>query len=290
MYFNRNLRLAIWIVSVAVGVLVILSPLLSGLYRPTEPYLIPLSQTVDNVISFGFIIAIVFPAIVEYNNYLWVRRVESSIPRMLRDVAESVSSGVTLPKAVEQVAEKGYGPLSKELERVIALFVLGASWEEAINSLTKHVESPSVARLATILVEANQSGGKISEVLNTSVELFSNIDQYKEEQLNNMKPYLYTIYASIIIFLIISLIVLRQFLVPLAASTKNPIASNPNSISVLDINYYSSILFWASMVESLFGGIIAGKIGNRSYSAGLRHSVLLSATTIVFFSIIGGFI
>jgi archaeal flagellar protein FlaJ len=288
-YFDKRLRTAVWVTSALVGFLVIVSPLLAGLYLPKQPYLIPLSQETNNIITIGLLIIIMFPAIVEYSNYRWIRQIESSIPRLLRDIAESVHSGVTLPKAVEEAAEKGYGPLSKELERVIALFVLANSWEEAVMSLTKRAKIPSLARFATILVEANQSGGRISEVLDTSVELFSNLDQYKEEQLNNMKPYLYTIYASIAVFLIIAFVVLSQFLVPLAGTAKNPVGVH-NSVSILDINYYTSILFWASIVESLFAGIIAGKIGDRSYSAGLRHSVLLLIVTTIFFNALGGVI
>jgi flagellar protein FlaJ len=235
----------------------------------------------------GVLIAIIFPAIIEYNNYRWIRQVESSIPRLLRDIAESVNSGVTLPKSVEQAADKGYGPLSKELEKVIALFTLGDSWEEAVMSLTKRASSPSLARFATILVEANQSGGKMGEVLDMSVELFSSIDQYKQEQLNNMKPYLYTVYASIAIFLIIAFVVLNQFLIPLADSAINP-AGLSSTVTVLDTNYYTSILFWASNLESLFAGLIAGKIGDRCYITGLRHSVVLLVLTLVFFNALGG--
>ncbi len=286
MHFNKRLKTAVWGASVAVGFLVILSPIVAGLYRPTQPYLVPLNQEVNNIITVGLLIAIAFPAIVEYSNYRWLRQIESSIPRILRDIAESIHSGVTLPKAVEDAAEKGYGPLSKELERVIGLFVLGNSWEEAVMSLTKRVNSPSLARFATILVEANQSGGKISEVIDTSVELFSNLDQYKEEQLANMKPYLYTIYASIAVFLVISFVVLSQFLSPLSKSAGLSIGGS--SVAVLDLNYYTSILFWASIVESMFAGIIAGKIGDCSYSAGLRHSVFLTVITIFFFNILGG--
>jgi flagellar protein FlaJ len=289
LYFNKRLRTAVWVTSAVIGFLVVVSPIIVGSYIPTQPYLIPLSQETNNIIIFGVLIGILFPAIVEYTNHRWIRQVDSSIPRLLRDIAEAVNSGVTLPKAVEEAADKSYGPLSRELERVIALFTLGSSWEDAVMSLTKRVSSPSLARFATILVEANQSGGKMCEVLDMSVELFSNIEQYKQEQLNNMKPYLYTVYASIAIFLIISVVVLSQFLIPLAASIKNPTGLN-STVTLLDTNYYTSILFWASTVESLFAGLIAGKIGDRCYLAGLRHSVILLILTLVFFNVLGGLI
>jgi archaeal flagellar protein FlaJ len=287
-FFNKRQRLAVWITSAAVGFLVALLPLIAGLYVPVQPYLIPLTQEANNLITLGMLIVITFPAIVEYSNYVWLKQVEASIPRLLRDISESIHSGVTLPKAVEAATAKGYGPLSKELEHVVGLFVLGNSWEDAVMSLTKRIKSPMVARFATILVEANESGGKISDVLDTSVELFSNLEQYKEEQQNNMKPYIYTIYAAIMIFLVISLVVLTQFLGPLASSADIK-AGVGNAVSVLDINYYVSVLFWASVVESLFAGLIAGKIGDRQYLSGLRHSSVLLVATLLFFNLLGGF-
>jgi archaeal flagellar protein FlaJ len=289
LYFQKKLRIAVWITSLIVGFLVILAPILTQMYFPQQPYLIPLSQATNNIVTLGLLISLAFPAFVEYSNHRYIRQIESSIPRLLRDIAESVHSGVTLPQAVEEAVKKGYGPLSEELERVIALFTLGNSWDEAVMSLTKRVRSSSLSRFAAILAEANQTGGRISEVLDRSVELFSNIEQYKEEQLNNMKPYIYTIYASIGIFLAISFIVLNQFLIPLADSTQNP-ASSASQISVFDTRYYTSILFWASIVESLFAGLIAGKIGDRCYLAGLRHSIVLLVVTLVFFNLLGGLI
>ncbi len=288
MYFNKRLRLAVWAVSAAVGIAVMLSPIFLGLYVPTQPYLIPLSQEVNNVVALGLIILLAFPAIVEVSNYRWARQVERSIPRLLRDIAEAVRSGVTLPRAVEEASQRSYGPLSKELDRSMSMFVVGASWEEAIMSLAKRVNRSPVSRLATILIEANQTGGKMSEVMDSSVQLFSSLDEYKEEQLNNMRPYLLTIYMATVIFLVITYVVLHQFMAPLAASMQSTANVGASTMSnVLDINYYASILFWASVVESFFGGLIAGKIGDRSYSAGLQHSIILLTVTLIFFNLTG---
>ncbi len=176
-----------------------------------------MNQITNNIIAIGLLIIVTIPAVVEYSNYRWIRQIESSIPRVLRDIAESIHSGLTLPKAVEQATAKGYGPLSEELERAMALFVLGSNWENSIMSITKKVKNASVARFATILVEANQAGGKITEVLDMSVELFSNIDQYREEQLNNMKPYIHNIrsYSSFLNHIVSCF---NSVLVPLGSS------------------------------------------------------------------------
>jgi len=287
MYFKPKYRKAVWAVSGSIGLSIMLIPILLGLYTPQGPYLIPLSQKVNNTMAFGLIIAFTFPAIVEFNNYRWGRQVDKNIPRLLRDVAEAIRSGVTLPRALEEASQRDYGPLSKELEHAISMFILGASWEDSLMSLAQRLIRPGALRLSTILIEAHQTGGKMIEVLDTSVDLFSSLDEYREEQYSNMRPYMMTIYMATVIFLIIAYVVLHQFLTPLyAASTGATVAESGLLAGVLDINYYTSILFWASIIESIFGGLIAGKIGDGTLSAGLRHSVILTVLTLVFFNVL----
>jgi flagellar protein FlaJ len=286
MYFKQKYRKAVWAVSASVGLSIMLIPILLGLYTPQGPYLIPLSQKVNNTMALGLVIAFSFPAIVEFNNYKWGRQVDRNIPRFLRDVTEAVRSGVTLPRALEEASQRDYGPLSEELEHAISMFILGASWEDSLMSLAQRLRRPSALRLSTILIEAHQTGGKMIEVLETSVNLFSSLDEYREEQNSNMRPYMMTIYMATIIFLVIAYVVLHQFLIPLADASSGAIVQEAGFLAgVLDINYYNSLLFWASIIESIFGGLIAGKIGDRTLSAGLRHSVILCIVTLFFFNI-----
>ncbi len=289
LYFKRRLRVAVWTVSVAVGALVMLLPLLLGLYMPQVPYLIPLSQKVNNVMVLGFLVMLGLPAVVEFLNFRWARQADRNIARFLKDVAEAVRSGLTLPRALEEASQRDYGPLSKELEKVMAKFIMGTSWEESVLSLYRSVKRPGVLRLCTILVEANQAGGRMVDVLDSSVDLFTSLEEYKEEQYTSMRPYLLTIYMSSAVFLIIAFVVLHQFLIPLfTASESEGVKKAGLLVSVLDISYYASILFWGSFIEAFFGGLIAGKIVDRNLLAGLRHSIILVSITLMFFNLGGG--
>jgi flagellar protein FlaJ len=140
--------------------------------------------------------------------------------------------------------------------------------------------------MCTVLIEAEQTGGKLLEVLSTSVDLFSSLDAYREEQYTNMKPYMMTAYMATLTFLIIAFIMLHQFLAPLSAA-KGSVETGQSGLlaGVLDINYYASLLFWASLLESIFGGLTVGKIVDRDLAAGLRHSLILIVVTLVFFNI-----
>ncbi len=268
------------------GLSIVLILVLSGFYVPVEPYFIPLSQRVNNAIALSIMIVFGFPAVVEFNNYSWKKQLERNVPRLLRDVTESVRSGMTLPRALEEASQRGYGPVSKELERAVSMFVLGAKFEDSLMFLAKRLKVPVALRMCTVLIEAEQTGGKLLEVLSTSVDLFSSLDAYREEQYTNMKPYMMTGYMATLTFLIIAFIMLHQFLAPLSAAKGSVETGQSGLLSgVLDINYYASLLFWASLLESIFGGLTVGKIVDRDLAAGLRHSLILIVVTLVFFNI-----
>jgi archaeal flagellar protein FlaJ len=286
MYIEHKYSVAVWAVSGSVGLSIVLFLLVAGFYSPAQPYLIPLSQKVNNAIALSLMIIFGFPAVVQLNNFMWKNQVEQNIPRLLRDITESVRSGMTMSRALEEASQRNYGPVSKELERAVSMFVLGATFEDALMFLAKRLRRPVAMRMCTILVEAQKTGGKLIEVLDTSVELFSSLNSFNEEQKTNMKPYMVTIYMATLTFLIISFIMLHQFLAPLALASKSVSSSQSGLLSgVYDINYYASLLFWGALLESIFGGLVVGKIVYRDLAAGLIHSLVLIVITLVFFNI-----
>ncbi|NLE04329.1 MAG: hypothetical protein GX638_05935, partial [Crenarchaeota archaeon] len=125
------------------------------------------------------------------------------------------------------------------------------------------------------------------EILDTSAELFASLNAFNEEQKNNMKPYLGTIYMATFTFLIISFIMIQQFLAPLVATSADPTTAQSGLLSgVYDINYYTSLLFWGALLESIFGGLVIGKIVYSDMTAGLTHSIVLITITLIFFNIL----
>ena len=132
------------------------------------------------------------------------------------------------------------------------------------------------------------------DVLNSSVVLFNGLEEYTEEKQSELRPYTQLVYISVIIFLLIAFIIVSQFIGPLnklpvgigSSGVSSSLASGKFSINVTKIApvYFESIFFMAGILESIFGGIVVGKIVDASASAGLRHSLILLAITIVIFN------
>ncbi len=286
MYFDRRARLLIWASSISIAVVLYILFYLLGILRPTEIYLIPLEQKVNNSIALTLLIAILPPSIVEFNNIRWLRSVDRNIPLILRDLAEAVRSGETLVRALEEAARRDYGPVSRYLEKAMVRLSLTSDLEASLRWMGENLVRPSGMRMATILIEASESGGKIVDVLEAAVSLFNQIAEYRDEREAQTRPYILLAYMGSIIFMVIAYVILFQFLAPLStAAETSEMMSVPIVQNVLDISYYKAILFWASVMESIFGGLIAGKISSGRLAAGLIHSSILLAVTIVFFNI-----
>ena len=134
-------------------------------------------------------------------------------------------------------------------------------------------------RLTTILIEANETGGRIDDVLETSIDLFTNLDEYRQERESQIGPYVLLVYVGSIIFLIISWTIINQFLVPIInVSTQEHVAES---------GLLKSAMFWAAVIEGIVGGLVAGKITNGRINGGLIHSVILMGISIIFFNLLG---
>ena len=285
MYFERRQRIIIWAASLSVAAALFILIPVQGAYSPATPYLIPLSQRVNNGFALALLVALSIPAAVEFNNIRWLRGVDANIPRLLKDVGETVKSGVPLLRALEEAAARDYGPVSKPLQAAVVRFKLTSDLEASLSWMGERLVRPSAKRMARVLVEAYQTGGRVVDVLDTSASLFTDLAEYRDERDAEMRPYVLIAYLGSAVFLAVSWVVLVRFMSPLSASSSNPAVAQGGLLNnLLDMDYYRSILFWAATMEALIGGLVAGKIRYGRLNAGLVHSALLLAMTIAAFN------
>jgi archaeal flagellar protein FlaJ len=290
--------------------------LIAGRYRPNSEFIVPIGNATratgttwtlfnspwivpngssasltDTIIGLGIIIALLPLAYISLNNYRYMNSVERNIPMFLNDLLEATDSGLVLPKALIEASKEDYGPISREIGIAITKFSMGYDFKSSIMEASKRLRHPRMPQVGIILAEAYAAGGKMHDVLSSSVRLFNSIEEYEEERQTELKPYTQLVYISVVIFLVIVLIIISQFIGPLtklpaATSAIGSLKAGSSSINLTKIPamFFESIFFIAAVFESVFGGIVAGKIVEGSASAGLRHSIILLAITIVVFN------
>ena len=287
MYIEKKFRYMVYATCFIMCLPILGFFILNGLYIPEAPYLIPIDQRINNTISLCLLMIIFFPAVVEYNNSRWLNGVESNIPVLLRDITEDVKAGIPLLNALEDATSKDYGPVSKPLEEAMVKFHLTSDLESSLRWFGKKLVRPVANRMSIVLIEAYQTGGNITEVLDASVELFTDLDEFRRNRRSQTGPYVSIVYVGVFIFLLISWVLLSRFLLPLTLIGNDPnLADSGLTVGILDMAFYKSVLFWAAVMEAIFGGLVAGKIREGRINAGLMHTVLLLMGTIAFYNFV----
>jgi archaeal flagellar protein FlaJ len=260
-----------------------------------EPWKLPRGSSAsftDTTIGLGIILALIPVAYVSFNNYRYLKSVERNIPRFMRDLLESTNSGVILPKALIQATTQDYGPISHEIAVAMTKFSMGYDFKSSIMDAAEKLRHPYMLQVGQIIIEAYSAGGKMRDVLQSSVVLFNGMEEYEKQKQSELRPYTQLVYISVIIFLIIAYIIISRFIGPLnslpVAKGTGGLPVNVNSFAVgltkVPPVYFESIFFISGLLESIFGGIVAGKIVDASASVGLRHSLVLLVITILVFN------
>lgn len=285
MYVEKKLKYMISLSSIIIALIFLSLLFYFGSFFPRPPYWIPLSIEVNNVIVYSIILAMLPPATIEFLNNRWLNGVEKNVPRFLQDVTEEVKSGEPLINALEVNALTDYGPISPLLKDTLVRFNLTSNFEDAMNWFGVNLIKPVGSQLASILLESYETGGEIINVLINSVELFKTIENDRVHRKSQTRPYLFIVYTGLVIFLLISYVLLNQFLIHFQFTNEvSGLSQAGINLVSINLDYYASILYWAAIIESIVGGFVVGKMIEGKVSAGLIHSILMMMITIFFYN------
>ena len=236
-----------------------------------------------NEIFFVAVLVILIPsAILDIENQRWISAVEDQMPLLVRGVAESQETGLTLVKALEKVVDnKMIGhPLSDEVKRITIQMSWGVSFEDALTNFKIRVNSPIVNRFCALVLEASRSGGTIKKVFTATSGFMEEMKDIDKETSSQMKPYIIIIYAAFMVFIFTAILLAKSFFAPMQGSAQIGSQMSIGSVSGLKDFFYKDML-----VSAFTGGLMAGKLGERRVTAGLKHAVVMGSIGYVIFFI-----
>jgi archaeal flagellar protein FlaJ len=267
----KQITAAVSVVSVFVAVLLI------ALLSPNT------LNTFQNLIFFIAILVVIVPsAILDFQHQKWISSIEDQLPLLVRGVAESQETGMTLVKALEKVVDNKMvsGPLSKEVKQMVVQMAWGTSFEDALTNFKNRIQSPIVNRFCVLVLEASRSGGTIKKVFTATSGFMEEMKEMDRDTSAQMKPYTIVIYAAFAVFIVTAILLVTSFFAPMAGSQQ--IGTN---VSIGGVGQLSDFFYKNMMVSALTGGLMAGKIGERRVAAGLKHSIILIVVGFVIFLI-----
>jgi len=250
------------------------------------------STTIRDVgLIFGILVGIVPLTIHQLKEVQRKDSIDRNMPMFLLALLSSVQSGTNLIKSIEHAAERNLGALTPELKNLKANISWGTPMEEALENFAERTGT-RVARRVTVLLEmAMKIGGDVSENLEMIQKHVSEMQNIEKSRKSALQPYTYTIYISFGVFLAVAILLTTSFFTEMEKVQEGLLASGSGteglfgSLASMDISKLESALFNMAIIEAVFGGLAAGKIGAGSYVAGTKHVVAMIVIAVVAFNL-----
>ena len=250
------------------------------------------STTIRDVgLIFGIMVGIIPLTIHQLKEVKRKDDIDRNLPVFLLALLSSVQSGANLIKAIEQAGERNLGALTPELKNLRANISWGTPIEDAFENFAERTGT-RVARRVTVLLEmAMKIGGDVSENLEMIQKHVSEMQNIEKSRKSALAPYTYTIYISFGVFLAVAVLLTTSFFTEIEKVQDGLLASGSGteglfgSLASMEIEKLESALFNMAIIEALFGGLAAGKIGAGSYVAGTKHVVAMIVIAVIAFNI-----
>ena len=219
-------------------------------------------------------------AVLDLRHQRWISSIEDQMPLLVRGVAESQETGMTLIRALEKVVDNKMvsGPLSKEVKQLVIEMSWGTSFEDALTNFRNRINSPIVNRFCVLVLEASRSGGTIKKVFTSTAGFMEEMKEIDRDTSAQMKPYIIVIYAAFAVFIVTAILLVNSFFAPMEGAQQ--IQSN---LAVGGTGGFKDFFYQNMLVSALTGGLMAGKIGERRVASGMKHSILLAAVGYLIF-------
>jgi flagellar protein FlaJ len=244
----------------------------------------------DQLLILALMIAVFPPAVVEYLDLRWERAIDRNIPRLLREIAESGRTGLTLIRAIEVSAERDYGPLSPELKQMVAQISWGTSLDDALRSFAARARTKLAKRTADLISEVARAGGDTQEIMEQLNRHIGELQSIDRERYTQMRPYAAIIYIAFGVFLFTDIMLVRTFFGQIV-QMQNAVLSAAGGTSTvfgglanINIGLLKTILFHAVVIQAIIGGLVAGKMSEGRLGAGLKHVLILLVICFVTFA------
>lgn len=255
--------------------------------------------------------------LLRYKKYRELKEIEEKFPDFLRDMIESLRSGVPFHKAIIDSSRVEYGELSKEVKKMADQLSWGVPLDKVLNMFAERVKrSRRLFTSVKIIRESHLSGGDVVSTLESVAENSIMLEESQKEKRSLLNQYVVIMYAISLIFIAI-VAAINNLMIPIfkiptggggggafGLGLTNPCDAcggfgcnicdlfEQTAVNLFSIepgtigSYYTSLFFFMSLIQSIFSGLVAGQISENSIMAGAKHSLILSGITIGAFSIL----
>jgi flagellar protein FlaJ len=236
----------------------------------------------STIIIISIIIFFVPIAIVRYLDSWKIKILEDFFPQFMHDLVEGVRSGMSLPQALDAIANNDYGQLSHHIKRLNAQLNWGIPFEKVFLKFSRGTKSKLIGRISSTIIESHRFGGNITEIFEAISSATVEIERLRAERKMFINSQLVTGYIIFFVFLMV-IIGLQRFLVP--TMTNVSIGDlTPNTLANIK-SEYNSMFRNLIIIQGVFAGLVIGKMSEGNVASGIKHSMFMMIAGILVYSL-----
>ena len=213
------------------------------------------------------------------------KEIENMFLEFSRALVESVKSGIPIPQSIGIISKNDFGALSPYLKKLANQIEWGISIRQALTSLGKDTKNLTIQRAVAIVIQAEQSGGRMDDVLESVTKSIQSIKELKDERKSNIFSQTVEGYIVFYIFVIIMLVLQVKFLpkiqemsASISGTGVGGLLGDGAATTTLNMKL---VLLELITIQGIFAGLMIGKFSEGKVIFGVKHSVILVISSLL---------
>lgn len=222
--------------------------------------------------------------------------IELKFLEFVRALVGTVKSGISVPQAVIHASKKDYGALTPYTTKLSNQLEWGIPIHEALVTFANDTKNGVIRRSVAIVIEAEQSGGDMEDVLESVTNSVVQVKKVKAERKSS--TYSQIVQGYIVFFVFIGIMLLLEVkLFPLLSNVSGSLSEGLSASGVAggvfgkggeDVDM-DRLFFSLIMIQAFFAGVMVGKFSEGTVKQGLLHAlILMTVSALIITTVKGG--
>jgi len=220
-----------------------------------------------------FVLGIVLVIFISFIYYRFAKKMDiiKSFPRFFQEIYNNTSSGMSLIEAIRKSKEGCYGSLTPLIKNMCLQIEWGVPFVLALKNFRKKANNDFIEKIVTLTEKSSEFSPDISKSMKDIYDYINLTKEFERERRTELFPQLISLYFVFFVFLGI-IFVIFNFFIP--------------SFQAIEALEYKIVFQHLIIIESIFSGLVIGKITDGSYITGLKHTIILVFISLIFLFIL----
>lgn len=244
------------------------------------------------------------------------KELEEKFPEFVRNLVSGVKSGMPIGRAINQVAKNDYGALNNHVQKLSNQVEWAIPIHKALYNFSNDTNNDVIKRAIATVIEAEQSGGNIEDVLESITNSVIDIKKIKQERKASIQGQIVQSYIIFIVFLGV-MVTIQNLLIPYVAGISagggegSEIALGGQDTAAMDAlmqkaeidfstlgGFLRSMGVWfvsirgvflmLAIIQGLFAGLVLGELAEGDIRSGFKHSLILVTLAVLIITLAQG--